>query len=294
MLINQRARRGTGGLAEARKLLESNGFSLLEADAAGLGATAATIREHRRAVDCVIIGGGDGTLNGAAEALIETGLPLGVLPLGTANDFARTLGIPLDLPGAVGVIVAGLKHRVDVGRVNDRCFLNAASLGLSVWVAEHVRPEVKRRWGALAYGFALVDALRATRPFGVLAVCDGERRRLRTIQVTVGNGVHYGGGLTVAEDAAIDDGWLNLLVVRPLRPWGLMRLAMALRTGRFRGEPMVRIQRARRIELHTRRRRRINTDGEVTTATPAVFEVMPGALTVFVPPGYLARRAGAA
>lgn len=294
ILVNQRARRGTAGLEEARKLLESNGFVLTEADIDQPGSIGAAIRQHRESVECVIVGGGDGTLNAAAEGLIGTGLPLGVLPLGTANDFARTLEIPLDLPGAVAVIIAGLAHRIDVGRVNDRYFLNAASLGLSVWVAEHVRPEVKRRWGAFAYGFTLIDALRASRPFGVAVVCDGQQRTLRTIQVTVGNGVHYGGGLTVAEDAAIDDGWLNLLSVAPLRTWQLVRVALAFRTGRFSGVPTVRVLRAKRIELRTRRRRRINTDGEVTTSTPAVFELVPAALTVFVPPGYLARRAQAA
>jgi YegS/Rv2252/BmrU family lipid kinase len=290
LIVNEGASRAREGATAAVKMLELEGIALKRVAMGGPGSIAEAIRQHRDSVQCVIIGGGDGSLNAAAESLAETGLPLGVLPLGTANDFARTLGIPQDLAGACAVISEGRVHRVDLGRVNDRYFLNAASLGLSTWIARHVRPEQKRRWGALAYGFALVDALRVGRPFTVVAVCDGKKVRLRTLQVTVGNGVHYGGGLTVAEDAAIDDGWLDLLSLAPLGPWRLIRLARAFRSGRFRNEPGVSVMRARRIELRTRRQRRINTDGEVTTTTPATFEVAPAALSVFVPAPYLARR----
>lgn len=290
LIMNEGARRAADGASVAANLLEAQGFAIKVARIGGSDSISDAIRSNRDSVDCVIVGGGDGTLNAAAESLAESGLPVGVLPLGTANDFARSLDIPTDLAGACAVICEGLTHRVDLGRVNGRYFLNAASLGLSVWVAEHVHPQQKRRWGALAYGFALVDALRASRPFAAVAVCDGQRFKLRTIQVTVGNGVHYGGGLTLAEDAAVDDGWLDLLSLSPLGPWQLLRLARAFRTGRLRNQPFVRIMRARRIELHTRRPRRINTDGEVTTQTPAVFEIVPAALTVYAPATYLARR----
>jgi YegS/Rv2252/BmrU family lipid kinase len=290
LIVNARARRAAEGIDAAAKILESQGFTLKRVQIGGADSIGAAIRRHRDSVDCVIIGGGDGSLNAAAESLAETGLPLGVLPLGTANDFARTLQIPLDVPGACAVICDGRLHKVDLGRVNGRFFLNAASFGLSTWVARHVQPQMKRRWGVLAYGFALLDALRASRPFAAVAVCDGQTVKLRTIQVTVGNGVHYGGGLTVAEDAAIDDGWLDLLSLAPLGPWRLTRLALAFRSGRLRNEPSVLVRRARRIEVHTRRPRPINTDGELTTMTPAVFEVAPAALTVFTPTPYLARR----
>src|SRR5690606_242827 len=99
------------------------------------------IRRHRAEVDCVIVAGGDGSVNTALGALMETGLPLGVVPLGTASDFARTLGIPPDVGGACDVIAGGLAHRVDVGCVNGQYFLNASSLGLSVWIAENLHPE---------------------------------------------------------------------------------------------------------------------------------------------------------
>ena len=125
----------------------------------------AWIVEHRREVDLVIIGGGDGTLNAAADALIETGLPLGILPLGTANDLARTLGIPADLVAAGQVIAAGRTHRIDLGRVNGKHFFNVASLGLSVQVARELDADLKRRWGVLGYAFIVWRAIRGRRPF---------------------------------------------------------------------------------------------------------------------------------
>jgi diacylglycerol kinase (ATP) len=291
ILINAKARRGQEMGSEATKMLRSAGLTLIEeqpVDASGLGAA---IRRHRDDVDLVVIGGGDGTLSGAAESLVETQLPLGILPLGTANDLARTLAIPLDLSGACSVILDGVQHRIDLGRVNERYYFNVASLGLSVLVAKNLRSQLKRRWGLLAYAIIAARALRRERSFRAKIACDGRRTRLRSIQLTVGNGRHYGGGLTMSEDAGIDDHVLDLYSIAPVRWWRLLWLVPLLKSGRLRRTDGVRLMRGRRITVRTRRPMEINTDGEVTTHTPAVFEVVPDAVTVLVPQAYLASRA---
>jgi diacylglycerol kinase (ATP) len=289
ILINAKARRGAEMGSQATKMLRSAGLSLIEEQPGDPAEVGAAIRRHRDAVDLVVIGGGDGTVSAAAESLMETRLPLGILPLGTANDLARTLSIPLDLAGACGVILHGVHHRIDLGRANDQYYFNVASLGLSVLVAKRLRSELKRRWGLLAYAFIAAQALRRERSFRANIACDGQRTRLRSIQLTIGNGRHYGGGLTVGQDAAIDDHVLDLYSIAPVRWWRLLWLVPLLKSGRLRRTDAVRLMRGRRITVRTRRPMDINTDGEVTTRTPAVFEIVPDAVTVLVPPAYLAR-----
>ena len=194
---------------------------------------AAAIRAERHNLDLVVLGGGDGTMNAAAEALVEAGLPLGVLPLGTANDLARTLRIPRDPAAAARVIVEGRTRAVDLGRANDKLFFNVASIGLSVRVARHMRRSGwKARFGALSYPLTVWRVLREAHSFKAEIEIDGSRERLRTIQLAVGNGRFYGGGMAVDEEAEIDDGLLHLYALKPQPLWKLILRARAFRSGR--------------------------------------------------------------
>jgi YegS/Rv2252/BmrU family lipid kinase len=263
---------------------------LLDRQRPDVGQLGAWIVEHRGEVELVIIGGGDGTLNAAADALIQTGLPLGILPLGTANDLARTLEVPADLADAGRVIAEGFSHRIDLGRVNGKHFFNVASLGLSVRMAQELRVDVKRRWGVLGYPLTLWRTIEAHRAFRAEIRCDERSMRIRAMQISVGNGRHYGGGMTVAADAAIDDGVLDLVSVAPQGIWGLVGNLPRLRWGWHGNGGQVRHWRCRALEIRTERPLPINTDGEVTTRTPARIDVVPGAIAVFVPQTFLNNR----
>ncbi|MHC5828099.1 MAG: diacylglycerol kinase family protein, partial [Nostoc sp.] len=120
---------------------------------------AEVIFRYQHQVELVIIGGGDGTLNAAVDALVDTQLPLGILPLGTANDLARTLEIPNSLSEACKIIAYGNLHRIDLGWVNGKHFFNVASLGLSVKITERLTKEVKRRWGIFAYAATALQVI---------------------------------------------------------------------------------------------------------------------------------------
>lgn len=290
LLVNEKSRRGKTDFASAIDLLRQQGFALVEQVPRDARDIPQIIRRHQERVDCVIIGGGDGTLNAAAEALLKARLPLGILPMGTANDFARTLEIPTALPGACAVIAGGILHAIDLGSVNGKPFFNVASMGLSVQCARRLSGDVKRRWGVLGYALSARDALKACRTFRANVTCDGERRRFRSIQIAVGNGRYYGGGLTVAENAAIDDSQLDLYSLQPQSIWKLMALIPALRSGRHGQWGGVEIMRGQRIRIDTDTPMRINTDGELTARTPAEFHVMAGALSVFVPESYMRNR----
>jgi diacylglycerol kinase (ATP) len=290
LFANVASRQGATDLAPAIEALQAGGVRVLDRRPPDIGQLGAWIVEHRREVDLVIVGGGDGTLNAAAEALIATELPLGILPLGTANDLARTLGIPADLAGAARVIAEARIHRIDLGRVNGKHFFNVASLGLSVRLAQELDADVKRRWGVLGYPLTLWRTIEAGRSFRAEIRCDGTPIRIRAMQISVGNGRHYGGGMTIAADAAIDDGALDLVSVAPQGLWRLIVNLPTLRWGWHEKPGQIRHWRCRELEIRTVRPIPINTDGEVTTRTPARMDVVPGAIPVFVPQTFLNNR----
>jgi YegS/Rv2252/BmrU family lipid kinase len=234
--------------------------------------------------DLVIVAGGDGSLCRAAPALIDSGLPLGILPMGTANDLARTLGIPADLEQASDIIVAGHTHRIDCGSVNGHPFFNVASIGLSVELARQLSPELKRRWGQLGNALAAFRTLAQARRFSATIREGDEVTRTRTLQIAVGNGRFYGGGTVVASHAAIDDGHLDLYSLEFRNIWRLALMAKSFRTGAHGAWSEVHTARGTEFEIRTRRPRPVNADGELIAETPALFKVHPGAVEVFCPP----------
>lgn len=283
LLVNRHARRGKDALAEAIDLLKNLDLELIEESTDHSRQLSNLIRSYQNEVDLVIIGGGDGTLNAAIDGLISTGLPLGILPLGTANDLARTLGIPSSLPEACQVIAGGQIKQIDVGRVNDKYFFNVASLGLSVQITQNLTKEAKRRWGVLAYAATTLRVIWQSRPFRADILVRGEAIRVKTIQIAIGNGRHYGGGMVVAEDAAIDDQRLDLYSLETKQWWQILALLPTMRQGNQSILPGVRVLQGQEIEIRTSKPRSINTDGEITTRTPAKFSVLPQALRVIVP-----------
>jgi YegS/Rv2252/BmrU family lipid kinase len=282
-IVNRKARSGLRAIDDVMQVLEAGGVDIVEAEMAGRDQVCAEIREEAGGIDLVVLGGGDGTLNAAAPALVETGLPLGILPLGTANDLARTLGLPADPVAAASVIVAGQTRAVDLGEVNGIFYFNVASIGFSARLARGLTAEAKRRWGTVGYALAALQLLSESRPFVVEIDHDGRTERALTIQVSVGNGRYYGGGLAVEESARADDGRLDVYSLEVPHWWHLILLAPALRRGTQRNSRYVRSFATTELSLRTRRRHEVNADGELVTSTPAHFRIHPAAIQVFVP-----------
>jgi YegS/Rv2252/BmrU family lipid kinase len=283
LLINPNSRNGDSNIETALDVLRAGGIELVSPPPLNKGDVARLIAERGAGCDLVIVGGGDGTLNHAVEGILRLGCPLGVLPLGTANDLARTIGLPTDLSDCARVIVEGRTRRVDLGRANDKHFFNIASLGVSAEVARELDRDLKARFGVLGYALVLWRVVARRRVIRADLRYEGRRLRVRAIQISIGNGRFYGGGMAIAADAGIDDGILDLVVVRPQSFWQLVARALIFRWGRHDLNDRVHHVRGRRIELRTRAPLPVNTDGEVTTETPVTFEVMPGAIEVFVP-----------
>lgn len=282
VVVNTRSRRGGEDFTAFVDELRGAGLDVVALRLTNPAEVDTAIRKHSDAVDLIVVGGGDGTMNAAAEALLAAHLPFGVLPLGTANDLARLLGIPRDPKAAAQVILEDHRRWIDLGRANEKLFFNIATVGLSARLAKAMDAATKRRFGALAYAVTLAR-IGLGRPFVATIRTPDEHREVRAIQIAVGNGRYHGGGIVVHEAAEIDDQLLHFYALEPQGIWQLIRKLPWLLRGRHHGSEGVVSLAASAIELTTNRRLSVNTDGELTTHTPVRFQVLPEALEVFAP-----------
>lgn len=242
-------------------------------------------RDPQRAqeIDAVVAAGGDGTVISTVALAIERRVPLGIIPLGTFNDLARTLGLPLELSAACEAIVSGETRTIDVGLVNGTHFVNEASVGLSTRIARSQTPEVKQRFGVFGVIATTLQGLRAARSFSVeLRYGEGVVERFKTIQLTVANSGHFA-GIIDRPDAAPDDGWLDLYSVEPKNWWQALRVAKKILTRDPASGEGLRTRRAAAFEVRTKHRHHIEADGEPAGLTPADFRIVPKAVRVIVP-----------
>ncbi len=283
VVVNLKASRAQRMVGDALAYLAVHDFDLDIRQSASRESLAEVIRGCAEGNDAIVVAGGDGTVNGAIPALIAAAKPVGILPFGTANDLALTLGIPADPLAAAGVIAAGHLRSIDVGKVNGSHFLNVASVGLSVSIARRQDEQLKRQWGVLSYVVATLDSLNEAQRFSARITCGDRSERVLAYQIAVGNGIHYGGGLMVSPDARIDDGLLDVYAIETASIANLIALAPKLRDGTLVERDDVAFFRGPTVRIETEKPMPVNTDGEVTTETPADFSVLPAALRVFAP-----------
>ncbi|MBV8197662.1 MAG: hypothetical protein JO263_05985 [Candidatus Eremiobacteraeota bacterium] len=268
LIVNPRSRSGQRCGPRVPHELKRQGIELVGTPDAG-------------AIDAIVVGGGDGTFARAIPLALRCGVPMGLVPLGTFNDLARTLEIPLEIERACSVIAQGRTREIDIASVNGVYYVTEASIGLSSRLSRLQTTQEKQRFGWLAVIPSLVAALRYLRPIHVEISYDHARVRLKTVQLTVANSDHFGRFITVG-DAAIDDGRLDLYAIEP---GGLLRVAAVARAvlskKRFAAEGL-RAYRSTRFEVETLQPHRITADGEPAGTTPACFNIFSRALRVFV------------
>jgi diacylglycerol kinase (ATP) len=234
----------------------------------------------------LILGGGDGTVSSVVDFLADRGTLLGLLPLGTANDFARTLDIPEDIEEACKVIANGKVVDIDLGLAGDNFYVNVASVGLSVEATRALSPWLKKSTGPLAYPVAAIRAFLKHEPFSArLTFPEGDHEPVeydRLLQVAVGNGRFYGGGMIVAAESGIDDKTLDIYAIDLGRRRDLIGAVRYLKSGDFIKTDGVHNFRTPRVRLETDPDLPVNIDGEVVTRTPQDFSVAHNALNVLV------------
>ena len=282
LLLNPNARNGNQDVESALQRLREAGLTLIDLDPDGPEDVASCIRRHAHDADLLIAGGGDGTMNTVAEALMDTGLTLGLLPLGTANDLARTLGIPDDLDAAAAIIADGRTVHIDVSEINGRPFFNVAHVGIAAEIPRHTSQAEKRFFGPLSYLLAAIRTWRSHRSFNARVRIDGRDQRLRCTQLSVGNGRHFGGGMVIDADARLDSGRLVLSSWKLRSFWRLVLIGLAMRRGQHRYFSEVLQVTAETIDIDTDVPLRLTADGEEFGHTPAAFRLHPGRVAVRV------------
>ncbi len=284
LLRNPKSRRGGESIDAVLQRLDEGGITTTVETFEHLPEIARDIVRLRDTADLVVVCGGDGSVSSSALAAMESGLPLGIIPMGTANDLARTLDLPLDPAEAAGVIAAGLSRPVDVGTVNGHAFFNVASIGLSSDLAQGLDPALKKRFGRVGYALAALKVLTKASTFAATIIEKGRATQVETFQIAIGNGRHYGGGNVVEQDAEIDDGSLDLYSLELGNVWKLALMLRSFRSGTHGAWQEVRTAKCTEFTIKTRKPMPINADGEIVTATPALFKVHPKAVSIFAPP----------
>ncbi|MBI2864411.1 MAG: diacylglycerol kinase family lipid kinase [Chloroflexi bacterium] len=238
----------------------------------------------------VVACGGDGTINEVIQALPGTEVALGVIPTGTANVFAREMGIPLDPVEAAKSIVAGQNRYLDVGMSEDRCFLLWAGAGFDAQVLLNVKPEAKRRWGIPAFAVSALVTLFRFEGTRAEVVLDGKKLSRRVLLVVVSNIKRYA-IFELSRQAEPDDGLFEVFIFQGSGTMTKVRHLLSLALRRHHGSPDVESYRASSVALQSEKPLIVQTDGDVIGKTPMRFQVAPRALKVIVPELEATRRA---
>lgn len=284
--VNPHSRSGDSLPREVVDVLETMG-PVVEFHFDRDGSLAEKVRGLGGELERIVVGGGDGTLNLALPDVLQASVPLGVIPLGTANDFARSLDLPDDPVQAAEVVCANQTRTVGVGKANGKPFLNAVGIGLGPELNKAMDSESKKRLGVLAYLRSFAEVFQRRSRHGAVISLDGRRKKTRYMQITIANGVHYGGGMTIAQEARLDDGQLKVLCLYPQTLWRLLGKAVALRRGPGEDEQEpdgMKLYAARKVEVFTRKPSDVTADGELITSTPLTCEAIPNALEVYAGP----------
>ena len=238
--------------------------------------------------DRVFVAGGDGTLNEVLNGVAQVAgaldaMTLAVVPLGTGNDFATAIGVPASPEEAVDALIGGTVAAVDVGRVNDRCFLNISAGGFIADVSDAVNPQLKTVLGKLAYLVGGAQVLLDYEPVAARVANAATVTKTSLLAFAVCNSRLIGGGRLIAPHAIVDDGWLDVCLIHAMPTLEFVALLRRVSSGDHVDDDRVTYFRTQALELAFDRALRINTDGQVLEADRCRYDVLPGAARVLMP-----------
>lgn len=240
--------------------------------------------------DLVVAAGGDGTINEVVNGLAgDFGQArLGIIPLGTGNDFVRSINVPTDLDAALEVVSAGQTQAIDVVRVTSdeqRYFINVSAGGFSGLVDEKLTAEMKRAWGPLAYLRSAAMALPDLTDYHTYLTFDEEEQHeVDTYNIVVANARFVAGGIPIAPQADLRDGLVDVMIVPAASLSQIALLVPKILLGQHLDDERILFRRARKLRIDSQPKMWFNADGELVGNEPSTFEVIPGAVNVVVGP----------
>lgn len=232
----------------------------------------------------VVAAGGDGTVGEVANGLVGTGIPLGILPMGTGNDFARTIGLGTDLELAVRTLVQGLAKDVDLGKGPGGYFINIAGCGFDAEVAHRINHGIRRLRGTSAYLGAVVQTLATMKSVPIILTVDGTEHRETVMLCAVANAKMYGGGMRIAPDADIADGLFDIVLVGNVGKFEFLKAFPSVFKGNHLQHPKVKVLRGSKVKIEADNPMPVLADGEELDGWPIEFDIVSSALQVMMPP----------
>jgi YegS/Rv2252/BmrU family lipid kinase len=283
LIVNAQSRKGRKLFRKARELAKELPFPVSAYEVRKPALLEAAVKNAlAQKPDLVILGGGDGTMSGLVDLLVGSKAKLGVLPLGTANSFARTLNIPLDLKGAMDVIADGHFRRIDLGMIDGDYFANCAAIGMSPMIAETVPHGLKAALGRIGYLSWAAWQFFRFRPF-TLIVNDGSgEQRLKVVEVRISNGPYHG-GTELVDGAAVDSGEIVVQAVighvKRYLLWNWFTSFFRLEARKTTVESFS----GKTLTVSTEPPLAISIDGEVLAKTPVTAKIAAGVIEVAAP-----------
>lgn len=282
LVVNPTSGRGRGArnAPVVRRVLKDAGLDVTEFVPASAADVIATLRRVRDLQpDAVVVVGGDGSVHLAAQQLADTPIVIGVIPSGSGNDFARALGIPVEPGAAADVVAGGQVREIDLIRAGASWVTGVAAAGFDARVNERANA-IRFPRGGSRYTVATLAELRAFRPIRYTLDLDGTRIETEAMLVAVGNTASYGGGRQICHGALIDDGRLDVTVIKPVSRLTLVRLFPKLTSGSHVGHPAVQAMRGTSVRVAAEGVTAY-ADGERLGPLPIRFDIAPGALWVY-------------
>ncbi len=268
-------------LPDVKKELETAGAPYRVVETQDLAHATHAARDAAEKSEVVVALGGDGLVGTLAGALSGSA-PLGVLPGGRGNDFARAIGIPQDIPGACKVLTGGVRKALDLGEANGKPFACIASMGYDS-EANRIANEARLVRGNLVYAYAAIRALMAWKPAHFTVRLDGREHRFEGYTVAAANTGYYGGGMHMAPGADPTDGLLEVVFVEQVSKRRFLANLPKVFKGEHVEEDTVSVHRAREVEIAADRPFDVYADGEPITSLPATVRLVRGGLSVIAP-----------
>ena len=268
----------------ARNIWRQHGWQVDLQPTAGPGDGTRIAREAAaKGYHVVVAAGGDGTVNEVVNGLAGTQTALGALPVGTVNVWVRELGLPLQPRAAAEALLTCQPRTIDLGRAGDRYFLLMCGVGFDAAVTAEVSAAAKRRLGIFAYVLRVFHLATRFRGTAARIVVDGKTIRSRVLMIVLGNSQLYGGLVKVTSRASLDDGLLDVCIIKGRDLWSAPFRILSIITQRYNVDPKLEYHRAREVKITARWTLPVQVDGDHIGETPMTFQAVPGALVALLP-----------